>query len=518
MLESFTDKDELTFKDITPEECEKRGILGRLYGPCASTIKATRNGRYYSDELWEKVFENPINRELLKQGGIPGELDHPLDRSDTDSSKIAIMMPEAPRKDKDGHLVGYWDIIDTPCGKIAYALAKYGFKLGISSRGSGETFTGKNGNEEVDPDSYEFSAFDLVLVPACADARLSLITEGLDNKQSALKKALSESLASATPEDRKIMETTLKDLNIDISNNDEYNHESVIDKDTDIAAKDIGAEVLKSLQEALLAKESAEATITKLQEKLSVCYAKEATLEEDLNKYKGAVRNLSENASSMKGLQSKLDDLTEKLQQKDQQLKEQQELYQSQLKKKALNENRVTKLEEAFDKREKELSSANQTIKTLNEKIEQLTSEHAEAKQKLDESYQELQKDYKLKNSEYNRKLSDMNKLVEKYRDTAQRAVDHYIKTKAMNLGLNPEDIKNKLPRNYSFNDIDKVCKDLTEYNLQINSLPFDLKAIKNASVVEASKLPNISLTRRDDGDDVDDDLVRLAINMSNNN
>ena len=136
MLENYSQTDELKFKELSPEEKASRGILGRLYGPIASIVKSTRNGRKYTESLWEKVFKNPITQEMFQSGGVPGELDHPIDREETDSSRIAIMMPEAPTKDKSGNLMGYFDIIDTPCGRIAYALAKYGFNLGISSRGT----------------------------------------------------------------------------------------------------------------------------------------------------------------------------------------------------------------------------------------------------------------------------------------------------------------------------------------------------------------------------------------------
>jgi hypothetical protein len=64
---------------------------------------------------------------MLEKGGIPGELDHPEDRTEIDSSKIAIIMPEAPKKNDKGQLVAYFDILDTPNGRIAYQLAKYGF-------------------------------------------------------------------------------------------------------------------------------------------------------------------------------------------------------------------------------------------------------------------------------------------------------------------------------------------------------------------------------------------------------
>ena len=39
------------FKDLSPEEKSRRGILGRLFGPCASISIPTRNGRLYSEKL-----------------------------------------------------------------------------------------------------------------------------------------------------------------------------------------------------------------------------------------------------------------------------------------------------------------------------------------------------------------------------------------------------------------------------------------------------------------------------------
>ena len=38
-------REALQFQDLTEEEKQKRGILGRLYGPCASIVIPTRNCR-----------------------------------------------------------------------------------------------------------------------------------------------------------------------------------------------------------------------------------------------------------------------------------------------------------------------------------------------------------------------------------------------------------------------------------------------------------------------------------------
>lgn len=214
MLESLKHED-LQFQELTPEEKQSRGILARLTGPIASFTKGTRNGRKYSDKLWEKAFDAPLVKEMFKNGGLPGELQHPEGRSETDPTKIAIMMPEPPKKDSKGHLVASVDILDTPCGQIAYQLGKYGFKFGISSRGEGDLIQDFSGEESVDPDTYTLNAFDLVLIPACEDARLQF-NESLETKPTNnLRTILSEALKNATDVDRKIMEEALDELNID---------------------------------------------------------------------------------------------------------------------------------------------------------------------------------------------------------------------------------------------------------------------------------------------------------------
>lgn len=67
-------------------------------------------------------------------------------------------MPEPPKEGKDGKLYATLDILDTPNGRILYTLAKYGYKLGISSRGNGETYEDGDGTEIVDEDTYKLEA------------------------------------------------------------------------------------------------------------------------------------------------------------------------------------------------------------------------------------------------------------------------------------------------------------------------------------------------------------------------
>ena len=202
-------KEQLTLNDKVKFDNKNGAILGVLEGPVADFQHPTRNGRLYSEKLWDNVLKNPLVMEQFKNGGIVGELDHPADRDDICTEKVAIIMPEPPVK-KNGQYYGKFNILDTPCGRIVYTLAKAGFKLGVSSRGTGDV---NEYTDEVDPSTYEFTCFDVVLLPAVESARMKLVTESLDTKKFDYKKLLKEDLNNANEKDKAIMEDTLNHLN-----------------------------------------------------------------------------------------------------------------------------------------------------------------------------------------------------------------------------------------------------------------------------------------------------------------
>lgn len=211
-----TTKKDFIYEKLSLEEQEKRQILGRLKGVIADLKNPTRNGRKYSEELWENVFNDTIMQEKIKNRCCFGELGHPTDRTEVDMEKIAICLAETPKRGEDGKLYGVFDILNTPNGRILKTLCDYGCNIGISSRGQGDLFTDIDGEEAVDPNTYECECFDVVVVPAVETARLQYVTEGLENKKS-LKTALNESLSKATEEEKKVMESTLAELNINLN-------------------------------------------------------------------------------------------------------------------------------------------------------------------------------------------------------------------------------------------------------------------------------------------------------------
>ena len=627
MLESFNTKNSFEYQKLTEEEQTKRGILGRLVGPIADSVNPTRNGRRYSGELWEKVFKNPIMQEKIENRVCFGELGHPADRTETDMEKICWCLAEVPKKGDDGQLYGVFDILPTPNGRILKALCDYGSNIGTSSRGSGDTFMDYDGQESVDPDTYECECWDAVLLPAVKSARLTPVTESLHKT---LKESLKTLVNSENEEHQKIMLESLDTIGIKLNEssnsstvclttgelgelpdgfvltdngfldiekklsenqrvygtwvgfehkgrgdsnkrrklvgvaydevlpamarylnvpeesiqvedminttdmvrlsvvvdtgkplktnenlNIDYNTESVDDnranEGEETAADDDGA-VVESLQVAVKQKQELENKVLDLQEKLSVSYAKETRLEEQIVKYSKAISNLSTTAKQVSALQEKVNSLTEDL--------NKEKEYSQQLNGKISKFENISRKEKGLKESLKEkVSDKDVEIRKLNESIKQISEAKTSMQNdnvKLLEQISTLKKDAKMKKTEYSQKLEQANKLVEKYKKVANKAVERYIESQADKIGVSVKEIKNKLPESYTFNDIDSICEDLQSYRLTLSKLPFSTaKNNLNESVkinVTPSKNESIMPGETFNADDEIDEMLKSLL------
>lgn len=499
--------EELIFQETSNND---DAILGTLEGCCADFICKTRNGRKYDESLWDKVFSDPIVSEMIENGGIPGELDHPTDREEIDSSRIAILMKEKPKK-KDGKLWAKFNILNTPLGRIAHTLAKAGFKLGISSRGSGEVTTDYDGNEIVDESTYDFKCFDLVLLPAVKDARLSLVTESL-NKQFNYKKVLQESLSSANEEDRVIMKDALDKLDIDYTTNDGVDIDAINENDK---ADNDGMDVIKDWQKALKEKKDLELEVKKLKEDLSVCYAKEEQFNEVNQKYNESIEEVSKLKNTNDALRKRISfmsekfgNLTEKLHTANSTINQLNESLKEFENKEIQQKSTIN---ESIANKDNTIKTLQEEVKSLKESLNETTQSYETKNDKLVESIEDLKKDFSIKNAEYKQKLDKVNGLVEKYKTVAKAAVDKYIQCQALQIGVSKDEIVNKLPSGYSFKDIDTICESLQEYKVNISKLPFDFIGKRdNVRIsVKESKEPIKPASRFDD--EIDDSLKGLA-------
>lgn len=155
----------------------QKGVLGKLSGVFANFRTGTRNGgRLYNEELVDKrIFGNEDVMEALETRTLFGELDHPEgDRCETLAQNAAVSIIKLEKDVEEGVVKGEALILDTPSGRTLKALVDSGAHMGISSRGIGEEIISE-GQTIIDPDTYDFITFDIVVTPANKGARLSLV-------------------------------------------------------------------------------------------------------------------------------------------------------------------------------------------------------------------------------------------------------------------------------------------------------------------------------------------------------
>jgi len=100
--------------------------------------------------------------EILKNGGLIGELDHPTDsiiHFKESSHKVTKLWWEGKT------LMGEGVILSTPCGKILQALINDGVRIGISSRGVGSGKVNEDGVLVIG-EGYKLITFDAVADPS----------------------------------------------------------------------------------------------------------------------------------------------------------------------------------------------------------------------------------------------------------------------------------------------------------------------------------------------------------------
>ena len=155
------------------------------------------------------------------------------------------------------------------------------------------------------------------------------------------------------------------------------------------------------------------------------------------------------------------------------------------------------------------LSKKDAEIKLLNENFEEVKAGFEETISQLNESIETLKAESTSREEEFSKELAKETRLKEGYRKLAQTAVNHYIESKAVMLGVRVDEIKGKLPADYTIDDIDTICENLQSYQVNMNKLPFNVdKKVK----VQVKKSTNESLSPDPEmSDDVDESLYRLA-------
>ena len=142
----------------------KNVLLGQFTGKCCDANAVNNNGMYLSQELFDNLLKSDDYKTAIKNGYYIGFLGHPEDPNDMNFKNACVIMRDM-KMESNGDIVGTFDLVDTPVGKIVKSFIDAGVKFGISIRGAGDVAN----DGTVDPDTFVFRGFDLVTFPAYDD-------------------------------------------------------------------------------------------------------------------------------------------------------------------------------------------------------------------------------------------------------------------------------------------------------------------------------------------------------------
>lgn len=387
---------------IYEEGKSNSGILGHLKGIFADYKNGTRNSdRLYTEELWDnRVFGSEDVMEALETKTLFGELDHPEgDRCETLAKNAAISITKLEKKPDEGVIYGEADILDTPTGRIVKALADSGAQLGISSRGMGEEIY-VDGQNIIDPETYDFITFDVVVTPANTKARVSLTeSKHLSKLTESFKKEINE---SETENQLNQLKTVAESVNI--SNKDEI--VGLIDTKLESFAKPVSNKLTEANKQVALnlLKEKYENTKSQLDEALK---ASESLSQENTKLIEE--KEFLENSRTM--LQSKLKESLATNKELNTKLEESTKLVNETNNKVLAEENKHREMK-ARNRQVAELKMKNEA-KKLNDEIAKLTESNASKDTQI-EKLRKLNEKNEQKVNEYSKILVENKKLLDR--------------------------------------------------------------------------------------------------------
>lgn len=139
-------------------------VLGQFIGKCCDGDAVNNNGMYLSRELFDVLMSSEDYKRAIENRYYIGFLGHPEDPNCMDFRNACVVMTEM-HMNGDGEIIGTFDLIDTPVGRVVKAFIDAGVHFGISIRGAGDVAP----DGTVDPDTFMFRGFDLVTFPAYDD-------------------------------------------------------------------------------------------------------------------------------------------------------------------------------------------------------------------------------------------------------------------------------------------------------------------------------------------------------------
>ena len=495
LIERFKNNTPLTYIAESGVNTAGKHYIGRLEGPAADLINPTRNNRKYGIELWRNVENSDDFKEGMETLTIFGEADHPEERLETSIKEIAVCLRKFEIRESEGIVWCSFDILDTPNGRIVKELLDYGSKLGVSSRGSGEEVENPvTGENEIDPNTYLFICFDVVIMPAVKQARPSVV----ESKQYKLTESIQKEIEDATTVSelnsiKTMIEKTLPD-------NDSL-LESINNKLNDLDSGDnISTKLTHDLDESIKRIHELEEHNDKLQKKLSAhnmrlsemrkliidMKSNSKTMRETMKESRNKVSKLDESILDYKArnkmLHKRYDNLrldNSKLQREITSLKSENSRL-LRLNDKIKDEN-TRKLDDLKSKITESRSIESQRVTRLNDENEALVTKIENSNRKL--------KSMELRESKLNEECESIKRINNSLKKENMTILSKYLKVKSNQSGFSSDMVLKNLPENYTSSDVDKVIAEMTDQKLRMNRLPINLSNVDMIKMTESREL-----------------------------
>lgn len=173
--------------DVNIEKDSKKNLY--IEGLFALSEKKNENNRIYTKDLLEREIDKMKNGPVSDNSCL-GELEHPIDRANTLLERAAIMTDKLEWSGND--VYGRAKVLENvPAGYTLKGLLESGVRIGISSRGLGETKFDESRQAEIVTESYNLLCWDCVQNPSTPGAFVKGILEGVEFNSSDIPKQIS---------------------------------------------------------------------------------------------------------------------------------------------------------------------------------------------------------------------------------------------------------------------------------------------------------------------------------------
>lgn len=486
LIERFRDPNK-TLKYLKESGVAKDGkhYIGRLEGPAADFTEPTRNGNFYCLQLWKNVESSDDFKEGMSTHTIFGEADHPEERLDTSIKEIAICLREFEIREDEGIVWCSFDILDTPNGRIVKELLDYGSQLGVSSRGSGEEDEEKSTEDMIyiDPNSFIFVGFDVVVMPAVAKARPTRIESVSHSKSARLVESIQNEINNATSkQELNTIKTIVESQNIPGTDslleslnkklNDDSEDDVLINLTTDLANLTSENERLEShtrrLQESLSA---SDARVSELRSLLNSKISNSRRLRQAIKENKQYISSLERDILECHDQNSDYSSVIESLRRKVSSLEHKNRTLTESYEKSQSELTDVRKELDLVNSRSKLAVSTSQNYLTESRNLKSDNKSLTESVTVLRKQLTESRKRAKSL-EDNNQKLTES---IQSYRRGLNSYMEGYVLLKSRQTGIPVETVRSKLPKNPSVKNVDSIVESLSDRKTRMNRIPVNL-------------------------------------------